>query len=328
MLLFRRNREDGFTLLEIMIVAVVIGVLAGISIPVFNAQKKKAIHATLVADVKNAGLVMQEDLIFTNDPYSMLLPNFFLSQNSNVIQINHLQSSADFFCIVGTNTTYEDMFVYYDSEKGGMVDDAEACGHIEDIKDLPPSSTTTPQNPGNAEPSPEPTPTPTPAPSTGVGNGTVTKPKPGDLDYIPPAVEEAMEVKIPNNVCKAKIEEHIDAYTALYNSLKYQNLVSVMARLQSGNKDIADILKNTKEGKRAITASKAIESDPICSKYISVKSTTTTYYYKEYDELTKAYYEFMNNLNENSADAYAYTKAYKKLYDRVYGVDGVYYRGY
>ena len=302
---------------------VVIGVLAGISIPVFNSQKKKAIQATLVADVKNAGLVMQSELLMTNDPYSMLLPNFFISQDSNVIQINHLQSSADFFCIMGSNTTYPDLHAYYDSEKGGMVQDAEACGHSEDISELPPSSTNGPTDP-----------TPSPSPSTGVAGETVTQnpqpnqPQPGDKDYIPPAVQEAIKVRIPNNVCKAKIQENIDAYTALYNSLQYQNLVSVMARMQSGNKDIADILKNTAEGKRAITASQAIESDPVCSKFISVKSTTTTYYYNENDELTKAYYEFMNNLNETYADAYAYTKAYKKLYERVYGVDGVYARDY
>lgn len=328
MSLFRKNREDGFTLLEIMIVCVVIGVLAGISIPVFNAQKKKAIQATLVADVKNAGSVMQTELLMTNDPYSMLLPNFFISQDSNVIQINHLQSSADFFCIMGSNTTYPDLHVYYDSEKGGMVDDAAACGHSENISELPPSSTNGPTDPN-------PSATPSPSPSTGVAGETVTQqpsqpnqPQPGDKDYIPPAVQEAIKVRIPNKVCEAKIQENIDAYVALYGSLKYQNLVSVMARLQSGNKDMADILKNTAEGKRAIAASRAIETDPVCSKYISVKSTTTTYFYNEYDELTKAYYDFMNNLNENSADAYAYTKAYKKLYERVYGVDGVYARDY
>lgn len=326
-MLFRRNREDGFTLLEILIVCVVIGVLAGISIPVFNAQKKKAIQSTLVADVKNAGLVMQSELLMTNDPYSMLLPNFFISQDSNVIQINHLQSSADFFCIIGTNTVYPDLFVYYDSEKGGMVKDAEACGNQEDIAELPPSSTNGPTDPN-------PSATPSPSPSTGVAGETVTQnpqpnqPKPGDKEYIPPAVQDAIKVRIPNNVCKGKIQENIDAYVALYSSLQYQNLVSVMARMQSGNKDIADILKNTAEGKRAIAASQAIESDPVCSKYISVKSTTTTYFYNEYDELTKAYYEFMNNLTETSADTYAYTKAYKKLYERVYGIDGVYARDY
>lgn len=327
MSLFRKNREDGFTLLEILIVCVVIGVLAGISIPVFNSQKKKAIYATLVADVKNAGLVMQSELLMTNDPYSMLLPNFFISQESNVIQINHLQSSADFFCIMGSNTTYPDLHVYYDSEKGGMVQDAEACGHSENISELPPSSTNGPSDPN-------PSATPSPSPSTGVAGETVTQnpqpnqPQPGDKDYIPPAVQEAIKVRIPNKVCEAKIQENIDAYVAMYGSLKYQNLVSVMARLQSGNKDMADILKNTPEGKRAIAASRAIESDPVCSKYISVKSTTTTYFYNEYDELTKSYYNFMNNLNENSADSYAYTKAYRKLYERVYGVDGVYARDY
>jgi prepilin-type N-terminal cleavage/methylation domain-containing protein len=315
--IYKGRQEDGFTLIEIMVVVFVIGVLAAISFPVFNAQKKKAIHATLVSDVKNAGLVMQSELFMTDDVYSMLLPNFFKSQEGNAIQINHLQSSADFFCIVGTNTTYNDMFVYYDSAKGGMVDDAKACGGegSGDTGTSDPAEIPVATNPIN------PTPVETPPPSSGgVAGETVTAPKPGDANYIPPEMQIIMNTPVPNNVCQAKITENIEAYAAMYASLKYQNLVSVMARLQSGNKDMADILKNTPEGKRAIAASKALELDKTCSKYVSLRSTATTYYFEDYDELTKTYIEFMNNLTANSADSFAYTKAYKKLYYRVYGV--------
>lgn len=317
---FRESHEEGFTLIEIMVVVFVIGVLSAISFPVFNAQKKKAIYATLVSDVKNAGMVMQSELIMAPDPYSMLLPNFFKSQDGNAIQINHLQSSADFFCIVGTNSTYKDMFVYYDSAKGGMVNDSTACGG-EGSGDTgtsdPVEVAPVPVIPPVGEPSPAPTPTP---PSGGVAGETVTAPKPGDSNYIPPNMVAVMQTPIPNNICKAKINENIEAYAAMYASLKYQNLVSVMARLQSGNKDMADILKNTPEGKRAIAASRAIETDTTCSKYVSLRSTATTYYFEDYDELTKTYIEFMNNLTINSADAMAYVGAYKKLYSRVYGL--------
>lgn len=310
----KEQEEGGFTLIEIMVVVFVIGVLAAISFPVFNAQKKKAVHATLVSDVKNAGLVMQAELIMTDDPYSMLLPNFFKSQDSNAIQINHLQSSADFFCIVGTNSTYTDMFVYYDSAKGGMVDDAKACGGDG-------SGDTGTSNPADVTTTTPVTP-PVVPPSGGgaVAGETVYAPKPGDANYIPPDMVIVMNTPVPNNNCQAKITENIEAYAAMYASLKYQNLVSVMARLQSGNKDMADILKNTPEGKRAIAASKALELDKTCSKYVSLRSTATTYYFEDYDELTKTYIEFMNNLTVDSADSFAYVKAYKKLYYRVYGV--------
>lgn len=301
---WRERQENGFTMIEIMVVVFVVGVLAAISIPVFNSQKRKAMEISLTADVKNAGLVMQDALIFTDDPYSMLLPNFFVSQPTNVIQINHLQSSADFFCIVGSNETYPDMFVYFDSAKGGMVEETTGCGG-EGSGDT-----------GTSDPSEV-------SPSNGAvaGETQTNGPKPGDADYIPPDMVKVMNTPVPNEVCRAKITENIDAYADMYASLKYQNLVSVMARLQSDNKEMSDILKATPEGKRAIAASKALEQDPTCSKFVSLRSTATTYYFEDYDELTKAYIYFMNNLTEESADTEAYVKAYRKLYARVYGLN-------
>ena len=49
----RRTRRSGFTLIELMIVVVIIGILASIAIPKFARTKEKAYVASMKADLRN-----------------------------------------------------------------------------------------------------------------------------------------------------------------------------------------------------------------------------------------------------------------------------------
>lgn len=50
----KRHNDEGFTLLELLIVVIVIGILAAISLPIFLNQQKAAVDASVQSDVRNS----------------------------------------------------------------------------------------------------------------------------------------------------------------------------------------------------------------------------------------------------------------------------------
>ncbi len=62
---FQARNQNGFTLVELLIVVVIIGILAAIAIPKFSKTKEKAYMAAMKSDLRN--LVTAEETYFADN---------------------------------------------------------------------------------------------------------------------------------------------------------------------------------------------------------------------------------------------------------------------
>lgn len=69
-MLSKTKDEKGFTLIELIIVIIIIGVLATIAIPMFGGYRSKGFDSAAVSDLRNAALA-QEAYYTDNDVYSL-----------------------------------------------------------------------------------------------------------------------------------------------------------------------------------------------------------------------------------------------------------------
>ena len=83
-------RQRGFTIIELLIVVVIIGILASIAIPKFNTTKKRANRSSGIADLRNLATA-QEGFYADSDRYGAIadtaLMRFSLSRGSTGLAI-------------------------------------------------------------------------------------------------------------------------------------------------------------------------------------------------------------------------------------------------
>jgi prepilin-type N-terminal cleavage/methylation domain-containing protein len=83
----RTRRRSGFTLIELLIVVVIIGILAAIAVPKFQATKGKAFYAGMRADLRNLATA-EEAFFYDSAKYSNDLNALKLNtSNGNVVTI-------------------------------------------------------------------------------------------------------------------------------------------------------------------------------------------------------------------------------------------------
>ena len=78
------SKRRGFTLVELLIVVVIIGIIAAIAIPKFQNTKGKAFAASLKSDLKNLSS-SQEDYFYYNEQYSPALGSLNFEPSPGVV---------------------------------------------------------------------------------------------------------------------------------------------------------------------------------------------------------------------------------------------------
>jgi type IV pilus assembly protein PilA len=117
------SRDDsGFTLIELLIVIIIIGILAGIAIPIFLSQRDKAKAASAESDVRN--LAGFEELYLSDSGRYGTIAEIQLAEPhirvSKGVTLNVVDYNADKgYCLSATQAD-STVTWYYDSLAGGM----------------------------------------------------------------------------------------------------------------------------------------------------------------------------------------------------------------
>jgi type IV pilus assembly protein PilA len=114
-----RDRDDdaGFTMIELLVVVIVIGALAGIATSVFLGQRNKAAASTAVSDLRNAATAEEAQLgsggSYVTSVATLVSQGFRQSPNTTF----GIAVTAAGYCEVAKNGT---RYWWFDSAAGGV----------------------------------------------------------------------------------------------------------------------------------------------------------------------------------------------------------------
>jgi type IV pilus assembly protein PilA len=78
-----KENESGFTLVELLVVILIIGILAAIAVPIFLNQRKQALDAQLKSDMRTVATWMENNKIKNQtSPYPRIANHWYASDGS------------------------------------------------------------------------------------------------------------------------------------------------------------------------------------------------------------------------------------------------------